>query len=131
MNNVINLVEKIAEKQGNKFVKLDSTSFKEHMDKLVENIYKDYDEWCDKANITHGRGKKKYVWKMGKKYVKVDMIDGQTSVWGFVVATHNDNKFKFGDILLAAGYNKPARNKARGNIFTDYNIRWTGPLYLI
>ena len=31
---------------------------------------------------------------------------------------------------MAAGYNAPARNKSRGNIFEDYSIQWTGPNYL-
>ena len=39
--------------------------------------------------------------------------------------------FKKGDILKAAGYNKPALNSARGNVLTgNYAIQWTGPLYL-
>ena len=39
--------------------------------------------------------------------------------------------FKKGDILKAAGYNAPALNQPRGNVLTgNYNIRWTGPLYL-
>jgi len=65
--------------------------------------------------------------KEGKKYTKI-IKDG--SVWGFIVATDNDKKFKKGDILKAAGWNAPARNAARGNIFEDYTIQWTGPLYL-
>ena len=32
---------------------------------------------------------------------------------------------------MAAGYNAPARNAARGNVLEGgYQIRWTGPLYL-
>ena len=64
---------------------------------------------------------------VGQKYIK---IVKENSVWGFIVNTDNDKKFKYGDILKAAGYNAPARNKARGNIFGAYEIRWTGPLYL-
>ena len=63
----------------------------------------------------------------GNKYIK---IIKDRSVWGFIVNTENDKKFKFGDILKAAGYNAPARNAARGNLFTGYEIRWTGPMYL-
>ncbi len=38
---------------------------------------------------------------------------------------------KKGDVLKAAGYNKPALNSARGNVLTgNYAIQWTGPLYL-
>ena len=29
-----------------------------------------------------------------------------------------------------AGYRTPALNKPRGNIFGEYKVRWTGPLYL-
>ena len=64
----------------------------------------------------------------GRKYVKV--IKGG-SVWGFIVNTENDKKFKLGDILKAAGWAAPARNAARGNILDGgYDIQWTGPNYL-
>lgn len=66
--------------------------------------------------------------KYGQKYVK---IIRENSVWGFIVNTDNDKVFKKGDILKAAGWNAPARNAARGNIYDDdYYIQWTGPLYL-
>ena len=38
--------------------------------------------------------------------------------------------WKKGDILKPAGYRTPALNKPRGNIFGEYKVRWTGPLYL-
>ena len=42
-----------------------------------------------------------------------------------------ERNFKKGDILKAAGYNKPALNSARGNVLDgNYAIQWTGPLYL-
>lgn len=64
----------------------------------------------------------------GKKYIK---IISERSVWGFIVNTDDDKKFRKGDILKAAGWNAPARNSARGNILDGgYNIQWTGPLYL-
>ena len=62
----------------------------------------------------------------GKKYVK--LING-TGVWGFVVK-EDDGKFKRGDILKPASWSAPAKNKARGNIFEEYTVNWTGPLYL-
>tara|TARA_B100000900_G_C20433139_1_gene655853 strand:- start:390 stop:734 length:345 start_codon:yes stop_codon:yes gene_type:complete len=66
--------------------------------------------------------------KTGNKYVK---IIKENSVWGFIVNTDNDKKFKKGDILKAAGWNAPARNAARGNILEGgYTVQWTGPLYL-
>ena len=50
---------------------------------------------------------------------------------GFHCNTDNDKVFKKGDILKAAGWQAPARNAARGNIFDDdYHVNWTGPLYL-
>ena len=77
-----------------------------------------YAEYVDNFTITYG-----------KKYIKITEKEG--GVKGFVVGVDNDKKFKKGDILMAAGYNAPARNKARGNILDGgYPINWTGPLYL-
>jgi len=67
----------------------------------------------------------------GNKYIKI--VSKQYGVWGFIVNTDKDKKFKKGDILMAAGFNAPARNQARGNVITGYNIHqlfWTGPAYL-
>ena len=69
-----------------------------------------------------------FVVKYGSKYAK---IVNRNQCWGLVVITDTDKKFKLGDILMAAGYNKPARNAARGNVLDGgYQIAWTGPLYL-
>lgn len=64
----------------------------------------------------------------GRKYIK---IVSNRSVWGFIMK-EDDKKFKAGDILKAAGYNAPARNKARGNILEgNFSwVQWTGPAYL-
>ena len=62
----------------------------------------------------------------GRKYVK---LINKGSVWGFVVKNDGD-KFKRGDILKPASWAAPATNKARGNIFEEYTVEWTGPLYL-
>ena len=69
----------------------------------------------------------------GSKYIKIvtGKLGGQRSVWGFIVNTDKDKKFKKGDLLKAAGWAAPARNAARGNILEGgYVINWTGPLYL-
>jgi len=65
----------------------------------------------------------------GSKYVKV--VTGG-SVWGFIVKG-KDAKFQPGDILKAASWATPARNKARGNVLNgDFSwVKWTGPAYLI
>jgi hypothetical protein len=70
--------------------------------------------------------KKSFSFKEGKKYIKVIK---DNSVWGFVVNTTDDPMFRYGDILKAASWAAPARNGARGNVFEEYSVQWTGPLY--
>ena len=112
------------------------------MNALIANIKKDYFDWTTGCAAARGRFllseinktmiaefNEKITYKVGTKYIKVFSEGG--SVWGFVVNTDKDKKFRKGDILKAAGYNAPARNAARGNILdAGYTIRWTGPLYL-
>ena len=112
------------------------------MTELLTNIKKDYFEWTTGCAAAKGRCilsdtnkmmiemfNENLTYKTGSKYIKVFTEGG--SVWGFVVNTDKDKKFRKGDILKAAGYNAPARNSARGNIIDGgYTIRWTGPLYL-
>ena len=63
----------------------------------------------------------------GKKYIKIVQ---DTGVFCFV-SKEDFKQFKKGDVLKAAGYNKPALNAPRGNVLEgNYPIRWTGPLYL-
>ena len=63
----------------------------------------------------------------GKKYIKIVQ---DTGVFAFIMK-ENSGRFKKGDVLKAAGYNKPALNSARGNVLEgNYAIQWTGPLYL-
>ena len=63
----------------------------------------------------------------GKKYIKIVQ---DTGVFCFI-SKEDFKHFKKGDILKAAGYNKPALNSPRGNILSgNYPIQWTGPLYL-
>ena len=74
----------------------------------------------------------------GRKYLKiVKSLGSQRMVWGFIVKEDEEPKagshtFKAGDILKAASWNAPARNKPRGNIIQgDFSwVRWTGPEYL-
>lgn len=109
----------------------------EAIEKLLENIKKDYFEWTSLRCVELSEVNKRMIaefneelgYKEGNKYIKITTKNGG-SVWGFVVNTENDKKFKKGDILMAAGWAAPARNFARGNIFEDYIVEWTGPLYL-
>ena len=63
----------------------------------------------------------------GKRYIKMIYLDGGSysrRVHGFIDRTN-------GDVLMPAGWNAPARNKARGNILRGgYPIEWTGACYL-
>ena len=108
---------------------------KKELETLLDVIRTDYDNWTAANNLNFVREdldkfNEGVCYKEGTKYIKI-LKDGGGTVWGFVVATDKDKKFKKGDILKAAGYNAPARNKARGNILDgDYTVRWTGPLYL-
>jgi|TARA_Y100000310_G_scaffold341097_1_gene439118 hypothetical protein len=99
--------------------------FDSAIDRLIENIHKDYEKW-----INHLRPKKTIILKNGRKFVK---IIHDNSVWGFVVkedGSHKGLPTKAGDVLKAAGWSAPAKH-TRGNIFddnTDY-FTWTGPNY--
>ena len=74
------------------------------------------DNWDNKTKVSEG-----------KKYIKIVQ---DTGVFAFVMK-EDSGRFKKGDILKAAGYNKPALNSARGNVLTgNYYIQWTGPLYM-
>lgn len=107
---------------------------------LLGAIKQDYIDWTGSASKKAGKEEPSDYFqrtignwdntvevKTGSKYIKITR-DG--SVWGFIVNTDTDKKFEYGDILMAAGYNAPARNKARGNVFKGYNVKWTGPNYL-
>ena len=75
-----------------------------------------YENWDNKTKISEG-----------KKYIKIVQ---DTGVFCFI-AKEDFKHFKKGDVLKAAGYNKPALNSPRGNVLTgNYPIQWTGPLYL-
>ena len=95
---------------------------------LLGSRYLDYDnKISDVEKFANGLNV-----KPGKKYIKIEkQLGTQTVVWGFVVAVDTDKKFRKGDILMAAGFNAPARNKPRGNIVDgDFDVTWSGPRYL-
>lgn len=93
---------------------------------LLQSIKDDYAKFNNNATMRRdfNLGLR---YTVGKKYIKI--ITSSGSVWGFVVM-EPDAQFFEGDILMAAGWAKPARNQARGNVFSGYDIEWTGPKYL-
>ena len=105
---------------------------KEQINQLLEIIIADYNRFMPDNQRMQERFAEELVVKEGRKYIKV--LNGR-SVWGFIVNTENDPKFQYGDVLKAASYNAPARNRARCNLFDELpeiavNVRWTGPAYL-
>jgi hypothetical protein len=109
---------------------------KDELAELMVNIQQDYYNWWSQRDSELSESQLKMIEefneglisKQGNKYIK---IIAKNSVWGFIVNTENDKKFKLGDILKAAGWAAPARNAARGNILDGgYDIQWTGPNYL-
>ena len=83
---------------------------------LVGYSKEQVDNWDNKTKVS-----------MGKKYIKIVQ---DTGVFAFVMK-EDSGHLKKGDILKAAGYNKPTLNSARGNVLTgNYYIQWTGPLYM-
>ena len=108
----------------------------EQIQTLLESIKQDYINWCTQDGRKELSGYSKDQvdnWdslmkvREGKKYIKIIRENG---VWGFISKT-DFKHFKKGDILKAAGWQAPALNQARGNIFdADYSVAWTGPHYL-
>lgn len=102
--------------------------------KLIDAAAEDFRAWRNRGTDDDGLTEKavsnfrnEFEVVKGRKYAKVT---NRGSAWAFIVVVENDKKFRYGDILKPASWSTPARNSARGNIFEDYKIRWTGPLYL-
>ena len=94
------------------YIKMSTSGGKEFTGYSKEQV----DNWDNKTKVSEG-----------KKYIKIVQ---DTGVFAFVMK-EDSGRFKKGDILKAAGYNKPALNSARGNVLEgNYAIQWTGPLYL-
>ena len=105
----------------------------EQLDKYLEAIYQDYADYYEDTDVDESfrtsqlkKFKDELRYTEGKTYFK---IISETSVHSFVVK-EDGPKFKKGDILKAAGWQAPAKNKARGNIFGQYIALWTGAPYL-
>ena len=104
----------------------------EQLDTLMDTIARDFANRNPNREEANREFRESLRVEEGRKYLKVTKRLGtQTMVWGFIVKGDNDKLFRKGDILKAASWASPARNKARGNIFDDYDVRWTGPHYLV
>ena len=96
----------------NDYIKMSTSGGKELTGYSKEQV----DNWDNKTRVSEG-----------KKYIKIVQ---DTGVFAFVMK-EDSGYLKKGDILKAAGYNKPALNSARGNVLNgNYYIQWTGPLYM-
>ena len=119
------------------FVDESSESIEAGLSKMKAAMIEDYSMFMTPNNDIRTKMNEEYAEKFtvtyGSKYIKIitGKHGGNRSVWGFIVNTDKDKKFKKGDLLKAAGWAAPARNAARGNILKGgYVINWTGPLYL-
>ena len=96
----------------NDYIKMSTSGGKELTGYSKEQV----DNWDNKTRVSEG-----------KKYIKIVQ---DTGVFAFVMK-EDSGHLKKGDILKAAGYNKPTLNSARGNVLNgNYHIQWTGPLYM-
>ena len=96
----------------NDYIRMSTSGGKELTGYSKEQV----DNWDNKTKVSEG-----------KKYIKIVQ---DTGVFAFVMK-EDSGHLKKGDILKAAGYNKPTLNSARGNVLNgNYYIQWTGPLYM-
>jgi len=106
-------------------------SFEEGIQNLINSSNEDYRHaMTSESMIKEFESGWKVEYK--KKYIKVIQ---RHSVFCFIAMDdfEKGNKaFKKGDILKAQDWSTPALNAPRGNVLEgNYNINWTGPLYLI
>ena len=106
-------------------------NYQEATQKIMDFMVKDYVRWSSGKDMPVPS----YELQAGRNYDKIIMIDGyrgSKTVAGFICAKDNPKKgFKVGDMLMAAGWNGPATNFTRGNIFEGNaveRVRWTGIL---
>ena len=105
----------------------------EQLDILMDTIARDFANRNPNREEANREFRESLQVEEGRKYLKITKRLGtQTMVWGFIVKGDNDKLFRKGDILKAASWAAPARNKPRGNILRgDFSwVRWTGPEYL-
>jgi hypothetical protein len=111
------------------------------VDKLLNRMQTNYAEWTLRSLRNEEGDLSQFAAKrigqfaeglsisFGRNYIKIISADeNQRTVNGFINV--KNKSFKFGDLLMAAGWAGPATNFARGNIFDENtwtkSVRWTG-----
>src|SRR5210317_1282055 len=114
-------------------------TLEEGVQNLIEGSKLDYAKWTEKGRAegssyyeeTLAEFENKCSVQPGQNYIK---IIRDNSVHAFVIKKLTPKTeakgFKVGDILKPAGWQAPALNKPRGNVFEGFFMNWTGPLYL-
>jgi len=105
-------------------MKFPGNDFYTAIHRYADHLESDY----NKAGFTHSTYAVQF--ELGRKFIKVVSAhgDGHRSVHSFICLVPH-GKFRYGDILKAAGWAKPAKNFARGTVLdTDSykNHRWAG-----
>ena len=120
----------------------DNITMDEALEKYIKKIGDDYENWTlgSRSLLSNDNIEKRIRdnsvlefknsldYRFGSKYIKIVTNNGGESVHSFIVNIYHDDKFKYGDILKAASWKTPARNFARGNVFEEYKVRWTGAI---
>ena len=115
---------------------------RKEIEKVLDVMKADYYEWANCRGVTNDPAAGPNMMKSraeyddgleiteGSRYYKIiSNKGGQRTVAGFVVKEGHP-KFKEGDLLMAASWNAPAKNFARGNVFDvesfKGSVHWTG-----